>query len=142
MGEAHAAILQEGLQAIDRSFLGKLEKQLLKERFERKLQEQLQEAKGRASRHRNRNLRTLLEAEEASGGEPGERLEQAIVRMAQLSETATRDDNLYCEFYLYLCELSRSLLEETVSTRHQQEQVFSNRVSLMEEQIGQLRRQL
>lgn len=59
---AHSAIVQAGAQAIEKSFLGKLEKQLFRERFERRLEAQLQEARGRASSRKSREVRLLLES--------------------------------------------------------------------------------
>lgn len=49
------------MDAIERSFLGKLEKQLFKERFERKLESQLQEIKERANWKKSREVKLMLE---------------------------------------------------------------------------------
>ena len=49
MLSVHKAIVKEGTEAIDKSFLGKLEKQLFRERFERKLEEQMKMVRERAS---------------------------------------------------------------------------------------------
>ena len=56
----HRAIVGEGTEAIEKSFLGKLEKQLFRERFERKLEEQMKVVKERASSRRSQEIRLTL----------------------------------------------------------------------------------
>jgi hypothetical protein len=62
MTATHKLIVKEGMDAIEKSFLGKLEKQLFKERFERKLESQLQEIKGRMNYKKNKEVKVLLES--------------------------------------------------------------------------------
>jgi hypothetical protein len=47
------------------------------------------------------------------GGEedPLQRFDKVVTKMAQMSESSTKDDGLYCELYLFLCEFARNLLE-------------------------------
>ncbi len=130
MPTAHSQIVKEGLEAIDRSFLGRLEKQLFKERFERKLEGQLQEWRQRVSRARTREVREALESlEEATGSEdPLARYEAVSLKMSEMSQSSSQHDALYCELYLYLSEFARHLLEESTTRGLQQQRVASEKL--------------
>ena len=74
--------------------------------------------------------------------DPLGRFDRVVSRMAQMSESSTKDDGLYCEFYLFLCEFARNLLEETASAQSEELQRLNARLSVFEQQASQLRQQL
>ena len=102
---AHKEIVKSGLEAIDKSFLGKLEKQLFKERFSRKIESQYQEMKVKMNKKKNSELKIMLDSLEELqdiGRSVLEQFDIMMEKMEDLSEKSTKDDGVYCELFLYL----------------------------------------